>query len=82
MASPSTAEVQAMISTAIQIAVADVDVRFGAILQEQVSRQQAEVALKAVIDEVKKDFEDSRMRTDTMCQGLNQHPVRGPQDGD
>ena len=71
MASPSTAEVQAMISTAIQIAVADVDVRFGAILQEEVSRQQAEVALKAVIDEAKKEFEDSRQRIDTMCHGFN-----------
>ena len=60
-----------MISTAIQTAVADVDVRFGAILQEQVSRQQAEVALKAVIDEAKKEFEDSRQRIDTMCQGFN-----------
>ena len=60
-----------MISTAIQIAVADVDVRFGEVLQEQVSRQQAEVALKSVIDEAKKEFEDSRQRIDTMCQGFN-----------
>ena len=71
MASPSTSEVQAMISTAIQIAVADVDVRFGAILQEQVSRQQAEAALVSIIDEAKKEFEDSRKRIDSMCQGFN-----------
>ena len=71
MASPSTAEVQAMIATAMQATVADIDSRFGQILLGQVSAQQAEIVLKAVIDDANKEFEGSRQRIDDLCTGFN-----------
>ena len=43
----------------------------GAILQGQVSAQQAEIALKAVIDDAKKKLEGSRQRIDDLCTGFN-----------
>ena len=71
MASPSTAEVQTMIASAVQAAVADIDTRFGAILQSQVSRQQAETALVTIIDDAKSEFESSRQRTSDLIEGFN-----------
>ena len=60
MASPSKAEVEEMIRAAVQNSIAEVDVRFGRLLQEQVSRDQAEVALKAVISNADEEFTNSR----------------------
>ena len=71
MASPSTAEVQGMIAQQIQAAVADIDNRFRAILQSQVSRQQAETAFVAIIDDAKTEFESSRQRTSELIDGFN-----------
>ena len=50
MASPGTAEVQAMIAAA----VAEQEVKIGQILAGQVSAQQAESALKLVVAEANK----------------------------
>ena len=52
MASPGTAEVQAMIAAA----VAEQEVKIGQILAGQVSAQQAESALKLVVAEANKEF--------------------------
>ena len=71
MASPSTAEVNSMIAAAIRDAVTDIDTRFGAILQSQVSRQQAETALVTIIDDAKSEFESSRQRTSDLIEGFN-----------
>ena len=71
MASPSTAQVQALIATAMQATVADIDSRFGQILLGQVSAQQAEDALRKVIDDANKEFEGSRQRTSELCAGFN-----------
>ena len=72
MASPSKAEVEEMIRAAVQNAIAEVDVRFGKLLQEQVSRDQAEVALKLVISEADTEFTNNRQRISDLCTGFNQ----------
>ena len=54
MASPSTAEVQRMIASA----VADQELKIGQILAGQVSAMQAESAFKLVVDEANREFAD------------------------
>ena len=49
IAAPSRAEVEELIRAAVQTAVTDINDRFGALLREQVSRQDAESALTLVI---------------------------------
>ena len=61
-----------MIRAAVQNAIAEVDVRFGRLLQEQVSRDQAEVALKVVISDANEEFTNSRQRITDLCTGFNQ----------
>ena len=71
MAAPSKAELEEMIRVAVQTAVADVDVRFGQLLQEQVSHDQTEVALKLVIREANSEFLNNRQRINDLCTGFN-----------
>ena len=61
-----------MIRAAVQNAIAEVDVRFGRLLQEQASRDQAEVALKLVISEADTEFTNNRQRINDLYTGFNQ----------
>ena len=67
MASPSTAEVQAMIAAA----VAEQEVKIGQILAGQVSALQAEGAFKLVVDEANKQFSGQGERINGMIDGFN-----------
>ena len=71
MAAPSQAEVEELIQAAVQIAATDINDRFGALLREHVSRQDAASALILVIANAKQEFEDSRQRIDDFCTGFN-----------
>ena len=70
MAAPSKAEVEELIRVAVGTAVADVDRRFGGLLQERVSRQDAEAALTEVIVNARQEFVETSARIDNLCKGL------------
>ena len=71
MAAPSKAEGEERIRAAVQAGVADVDLRFGVLLREQLSRQDAESALTLVIDNARQEFKDTSKIIDDLCAGFN-----------
>ena len=71
MASPGAEQIQAMINDSIRAAVADLDNRFGALLGQQVSVQDAKAAMKLIVDDAKAEFEGSRQRINDLCSTNN-----------
>ena len=67
MASPSAEQVQAMINDSIRIAVADLDNRFGMFLGQQVTVQDAQTAMKKIIEDASTEFVGSRQRINELC---------------
>ena len=72
MAAPRHGEVAEMIRAAAQLAVEDVNNRFGHILQTQVSQAAAEEALQLVIAEATQKFDRDRERVDGVIAGANE----------
>ena len=72
MASPSTAEVEELIRVAVGRSQADIDSRFGFLLGERVSREQAESAITLIVTEARAEFAETSARIDTLCTGYNE----------
>ena len=56
-----------MINDSIRIAVADLDNRFGMLLGQQVTVQDAQTAMKKIIEDASTEFEGSRQRINELC---------------
>ena len=67
MASPSKAEVEELIRVAVGESKADIDARFGYLLGERISREQAEAALGQIISEARSEFAGTSTRIDELC---------------
>ena len=67
MASPSKAEVEELIRVAVGESKADIDARFGYLLGERISREQAEATLGQIISEARAEFVGTSSRIDELC---------------
>ena len=71
MASLSKAEVQDLIRIAVSKSYAEIDARFGFLLGERVSREQAEGAIALMVDEARTEFQETSARIDKLCTDYN-----------
>ena len=71
MTSPSKAEVEYLIRIAVSNTMADIDARFGFLLGERVSREQAQSAIAQIVDEARTEFQETSARIDKLCTEYN-----------
>ena len=71
MASPSRAEVDEAIRVAVARSQADMDQRFGYLLGERVSNEQAQAVMSQIVNDARAEFAETSGRIDRLCTGYN-----------